>query len=237
MSKKKTNPKHKALAPKNAGVPKHKPIAKTAAKHKEQSPQAKQIKPLKAEAPATNAHQKTHVAVVKKANATPSQKQPDKKKSPVANFVPLDLSKTELDIEERLQQMLEVGRERGFLTYEELNINIPENVTNANRLDEILCLIEEVNIQIVEDPSDFKPEKIKKVSKAVVEESTADAPFTSSSAPQKMFTTMEGAGSSNDPVRMYLRKMGSVSLLTREGEVEVAKRIEHWEHKVFEIIL
>jgi RNA polymerase primary sigma factor len=156
-----------------------------------------------------------------------------KRKIAAQNFVPLDLTKSELSVQDRVQKMIDTGRERGFLTYEELNKNIPENITNANKLDEILALIEEVSIQIVEDPCDYKPDKAKKgKGSETAEDKPAEAQIT-----PKMLTTIESVGSANDPVRMYLRKMGSVSLLTREGEVEVAKRIEHWENKVFEIIL
>jgi len=153
-----------------------------------------------------------------------------KKKGKVAKFVPLDLTNTELTVQERVQKMIDIGRQRGFLTYEELNTNIPENITNAAKLDEILALIEDVSIQIVEDPSDYKPEKSKKAKDDEPKHEEKDSE-------RKIIAEYESIGSSNDPVRMYLRKMGEVSLLTREGEVEVAKRIEHWEQNVFEIIL
>ncbi|MBF0106514.1 MAG: RNA polymerase sigma factor RpoD [Deltaproteobacteria bacterium] len=154
-------------------------------------------------------------------------------KGKVEQFVPLVLTDETLSIQERVQKMIDVGRQRGFLTYDELNKNIPENITNAAKLDEILLLIEEVNIQIVEDPSDFQPDKAKKV----LDLKQDSKPSRTIQDPKKVISEYETLGTSNDPVRMYLRKMGEVSLLTREGEVEVAKRIEHWEQNVFEIIL
>lgn len=158
------------------------------------------------------------------------------KKGKVAKFVPLKITDPEITVQERVQLMIDTGRERGFLTYEELNSNIPENITNAAKLDEIIGLIDEVGIQIVEDPSDYQSEKTQKTSadkKAEgIEKDVEDYTETKNVVPE-----FDSAGSSNDPVRMYLRKMGEVSLLTREGEVEVAKRIENWEQNVFEIIL
>ncbi|MBU0506089.1 RNA polymerase sigma factor RpoD, partial [bacterium] len=181
----------------------------------------------------TKSPAKKEAAPPKESNNTEKLSSSQKRKIAAQNFVPLDLTKSELSVQERVQKMIDTGRERGFLTYEELNKNIPENITNANKLDEILALIEEVSIQIVEDPCDYKPDKAKKGKGSEgAEEKPVEAQIT-----PKMLTTIESVGSANDPVRMYLRKMGSVSLLTREGEVEVAKRIEHWENKVFEIIL
>ncbi|MCP5463904.1 MAG: RNA polymerase sigma factor RpoD [Deltaproteobacteria bacterium] len=162
----------------------------------------------------------------------PAPAKPKSAKSRQPKFELLDLSQSNLSVEERVQKMIDVGRERNFLTYEELNRNIPENITNAAKLDEILGFIEEVGIQVVENPEDYNPNK-KKNTKTDDSEKPQEEKVA-----QKAITHFENSASgSNDPVRMYLRKMGEVSLLTREGEVEVAKRIEHWENKVFEIIL
>ena len=151
-------------------------------------------------------------------------------KAKVKNFKVLDLRKEKMPLEEKIQKLMDTGRKRGFLTYEELNINIPDNITNAAKLDEILGLIEEVGIQVVEDPSDYDANKLAEAPEGGEGKGSKDKPG------GKKYD-FEGVGTSNDPVRMYLRRMGEVSLLTREGEVEVAKRIEHWEQKVFEIIL
>lgn len=165
----------------------------------------------------------------------------NEKPAAASNFKPIDLTKSGLSMQERVQTLIDSGKDRGFLTYDELNNNIPDDVTSASSLDEILGLLEEVGIQIVEDHRDYKPGK--KVAKAAAgpavqgeddegdDEEEAEAP-----ADVNVFTG-EGLGKANDPVRLYLRKMGQVSLLTREGEVEIAKRIELWEQKVFEIIL
>jgi RNA polymerase primary sigma factor len=156
-------------------------------------------------------------------------------------FVEIDLTQTGLSIEERVQVMIDKGKDRGFLTYEELNKNIPGDVTNANKLDEILALFDEVGIQIVEDPSEYRADKAKKDEdddkaggvggKDKEDEEEEEV------VPVKFIPTADASLKANDPVRLYLRKMGQIALLTREGEVEIAKRIEQWEQKVFEIIL
>jgi RNA polymerase primary sigma factor len=177
----------------------------------------------KAVAASKDGLQKPHVAPAKK----------------VKKFEPIDLTKTDVPLEERVQMLLDAGKERGFLTYDEININIPADVTNANKLDEILSVLEEVNIQIVEDPNEYKPEKKKAFKEPTPAEAAEDKDGKAEGEVETRVieASFDAAGKSNDPVRMYLRKMGQVSLLTREGEVEVAKRIEQWEQRVFEIIL
>ncbi len=241
MSKKKAKLKHKKTATKakvhakkKAAPAKHAKPAKHVASHAK--PAATHKAPVTHKQPVLTLA-KPLVDKKVAAVSTPAKKA-EKKKGAVTKFVALNLTASNLSLEERVQKIIDTGRERGFLTYEELNINIPESVTSAGKLDEILGIIEEVNIQIVEDPSDFKPEK-KKLGAAAAKDEAADSDEERDEPENvvKPITDFETYGSSNDPVRMYLKKMGEVSLLTREGEVEVAKRIEHWEQRVFEIIL
>ena len=131
------------------------------------------------------------------------------------------------DITERseVKALMERGREKGFLTYDEVNDALPSDIA-SDQIDDVMSMFGEHDIEVVDDASKMKlpekppePDKDDKEEKKDEEEEDA------------------GYGKSNDPVRMYLRKMGSVSLLTREGEVEIAKRIEQGEKEILAAVL
>ena len=211
----------------------HKVVPKSApAKADKKIPQAVAVK---AKAPVDQAKANGAKTAAPKASV-PAKKMPA--------FVPLDLTDADMSLEDKVQALIDHGKKRGFLTFDEININLPGNVTNAAKLDEILALFEEVNVQIVDDPSEYEPKPIKNVAPVVTKGSIAsqaededDDDDDKDDAPDRVVVEVAGPSVSSDPVRLYLKKMGQVSLLTREGEVEVAKRIEQWEEKVFEIIL
>src|SRR5689334_2943067 len=130
-----------------------------------------------------------------------------------------------------VQQLIDLGKSKGFLTYEEVNDALPADVVAADQVEDVMSALGDEDIEIVDAATQVKiaPKRIaeeealetKKVQVRGEEQEESD-PYYSKS---------------NDPVRMYLRKMGSVSLLTREGEVEIAKRIEQGEHAVLAAIL
>ncbi|HET9553047.1 MAG TPA: sigma-70 family RNA polymerase sigma factor, partial [Anaeromyxobacteraceae bacterium] len=131
------------------------------------------------------------------------------------------------DITERseVKALMERGREKGFLTYDEVNDALPSDIA-SDQIDDVMSMFGEHDIEVVDDASKMKlpekpPEPESKDDKEEKEEEEEDP----------------GYGKSNDPVRMYLRKMGSVSLLTREGEVEIAKRIEEGEKEILAAVL
>ncbi|MFN9810065.1 MAG: RNA polymerase sigma factor RpoD [Deltaproteobacteria bacterium] len=150
-----------------------------------------------------------------------------------------------------VQALLEKGRAKGFLTYDELNEALPPEMVTSDQIDDLLLLLGGESIDVV-DVSQAKNEQKKKEREEAArllrdrtggsrdddedEEPEERRPSVSPSA-APVSADDAGATKSNDPVRMYLRKMGSVSLLTREGEVEIARRIETGENRVFEIIL
>jgi len=131
-----------------------------------------------------------------------------------------------------IQQLLETGRAKGFLTLDQVNSALPPEMVNSDQIDDLLQLLKNEEIDLLEAPRDARPKKPQHNPDAR-ETRTSDFP---SIAPAAM-EDEANAAKSNDPVRMYLRKMGSVSLLTREGEVEIAKRIEDGEAKVFHVII
>jgi RNA polymerase primary sigma factor len=161
-------------------------------------------------------------------------------------------------------KLIAKGREKGFVTYDDVNDSLPDDMSSADDIDDLMSTLAEQKISVVDASAPMAPVQI--TTKAVKPRSAAseerkakafrrattlsdrppvDEDKLSSIAPppfvERTPTSSGGddsySGKSNDPVRMYLRKMGSVSLLTREGEVEIAKRIEDGELKVFEVIL
>ena len=129
-----------------------------------------------------------------------------------------------------VQLLLERGRMQGQLTYDELNEALPADMVTSDQIDDLMVWLRSEDIEVV----DGAPEGQSRTSEVPVA-----APRNNSRRPSTIPPPSDDgyAQKSNDPVRMYLRKMGSVSLLTREGEVEIAKRIEDGEDKIFEVIL
>ncbi len=125
-----------------------------------------------------------------------------------------------------VQKLIHRGKEKGFLTYEEVNNALPDDVVSADQLDDVLSMFDEMDIEIVEND---KAAQILKKKEETTEKEEAGTTRTRA-------TTDDGVRST-DPVRMYLRKMGQVALLTREGEVEIAKRIEEGQDRVLRILL
>jgi RNA polymerase primary sigma factor len=132
-----------------------------------------------------------------------------------------------------VQVLLDQGRQKGFLTYDEVNEALPDDIISSEQIDDVMMMFGEHDIEIVDDAS-----KVALAEPAAEAESDGDDDA-SSSTPARPAAEEEddGYGKSTDPVRMYLRKMGSVSLLTREGEVEIAKRIEAGEKEVLDVVL
>ena len=136
-----------------------------------------------------------------------------------------------------VQQLIEMGKSKGFLTYDEVNDALPADMNAPEQMDDVLGALGDEDIEIVDAATQVKiaPKRI-----ADEQAEQKNARNGEARAPNTPKTEEEVDGyysKSNDPVRMYLRKMGSVSLLTREGEVEIAKRIEQGEHMVLAAIL
>ncbi|PPR12987.1 MAG: RNA polymerase sigma factor RpoD, partial [Alphaproteobacteria bacterium MarineAlpha9_Bin7] len=109
-----------------------------------------------------------------------------------------------------VKQLIQRGNERGYITYDELNAALPPDKNSSEQIEDIMAMISEMGINVVEEEeSDDNPSS-----------SNGNAGTVSSNK------TEEELGRTDDPVRMYLREMGSVELLSREGEIAIAKRIE-----------
>jgi RNA polymerase primary sigma factor len=125
--------------------------------------------------------------------------------------------------EEDVDRMIDTGKEKGYLTYGEVNDLIPEGITSADDLDDLLTTINTQGIDVLN--GDDKFESRDKYGEESEENDDVELDLT----PGQLEKT-------NDPVRMYLREMGTVPLLTREGEVEIAKRIERGQMRVMKAI-
>ena len=121
---------------------------------------------------------------------------------------------------EEVRQLINLGRERGYLLYDEVNDVLPEDVHSPEDLDDMFVLFDQLGIEMVDSEEKYKAKvEEKSTEKDEPEEAKVDL------SPGALEKT-------NDPVRMYLREMGTVPLLTREGEVEIARRIERGEKNV-----
>lgn len=140
-----------------------------------------------------------------------------------------------------VQALLERGKARGYLTYDEVNDALPPEMVTSDQIDELMILLADEEIEVVDSAAQAK--NAKSATSGDGEEPRSarskrdDEKEVSNSLLPPALSDEASYTKSNDPVRMYLRKMGSVSLLTREGEVEIAKRIEEGETTVFEVML
>jgi len=115
---------------------------------------------------------------------------------------------------DEFKKLLSLGEEKGFLTYDDVNDMLPPDVTSSDQIDDIIMLFGEKNIDII-DTEQGEKLMVKKTTEDTVRVKMTEG-----------LTLMPIAGKTGDPVKMYLREMGLVSLLSREGEVEIAKKIE-----------
>jgi RNA polymerase primary sigma factor len=122
---------------------------------------------------------------------------------------------------EEVRQLINLGRERGYLLYDEVNDVLPEEVHSPEDLDDMFLLFDSLGIEMVDSEEKYKA----KVEEKAAEKEEPEEPTKVDLSPGTLEKT-------NDPVRMYLREMGTVPLLTREGEVEIARRIERGEKNV-----
>jgi len=128
---------------------------------------------------------------------------------------------------DEVKQLIDLGKEKGFLTFEEVNDILPPDIA-TEQIDDVMGMFGDMDIEIVDSSQKLKIPKMK-IDMEEDEESEGEA--------EEVEFEPGSIGRTSDPVRMYLREMGSVSLLTREGEVEIAKRIEDGERDVASVIL
>jgi RNA polymerase primary sigma factor len=133
-----------------------------------------------------------------------------------------------------VKDLLALGRDKGFLTYDEVNDALPSDIVSSDQIDDVMSMFGDNDIAIVDEANKVKLPETKPPEPEPVAAKEEDTATPQEKAEQE---EEDAYSKSNDPVRMYLRKMGSVSLLTREGEVEIAKRIEDGEKEVLDAVL
>jgi RNA polymerase primary sigma factor len=127
-----------------------------------------------------------------------------------------------------VKQLVEMGKEKGYLLYDEIYEMLPDEVVSlTEELDEIYIRFGELGIDVIDRPERY-------LNREDLEPTPTE--FDKKEEEVQEFATLGEHEKTNDPVRMYLREMGTVPLLDREGEVEIAQRIEHGEWLVYEAL-
>ena len=119
----------------------------------------------------------------------------------------------------KIKELITKGKEQGFLTYAEVNDHLPEGIVDSDQIEDIINMITEMGIVVQELPPDEDTLSLNDDNQSTDEDAAEEAA-------QALVTVDQEFGRTTDPVRMYMREMGTVNLLTREGEISIAKRIE-----------
>ncbi|HEX5816140.1 MAG TPA: RNA polymerase sigma factor region1.1 domain-containing protein, partial [Methylomirabilota bacterium] len=135
---------------------------------------------------------------------------------------------------EELDRLISMGKQKGFLTYDEVNDALPSDIVSLDQLDDIMMMFGQMDIEVVDSakagrlPSEVGRER---------QQATATVDDDDDGPAEPIDLTPGPVGRTEDPVRLYLREMGRVALLTREGEIALAKRIEEGKNQVTVAIL
>ncbi len=160
---------------------------------------------------------KTKAAQKEKKDEAPEKETPE-----ATTDAPLPL----LDLSDAaVKKMIKLAKKRGYVTYEQINAVLPSEEVTSEQIEDILAMLNEMGINTVEQEETETEEEEKSEEPAEEEESEGELVETTHKAPAETKKSEPGERT-DDPVRMYLREMGSVELLSREGEIAIAKRIE-----------
>ena len=124
------------------------------------------------------------------------------------------------DQQSRLKELIAKGKEQGFLTYTEVNDHLPEGIVEPEQIEDIIRMINDMGIKVHESA----PVESNEILNDTETETDEDAAEEAAAALASLDSEF---GRTTDPVRMYMREMGTVELLTREGEIKIARRIEN----------
>jgi len=138
-----------------------------------------------------------------------------------ADVAPRELTPADIEARKRrLKSLIVLGKERGYLTYAEINDHLPDELVDAEQIEGVISMIGDMGIQVFDQAPDADTLLMAESAPAAPTEDVEEEAEAAASTLDSEF------GRTTDPVRMYMREMGSVELLTREGEIEIAKRIE-----------
>ena len=127
-----------------------------------------------------------------------------------------------------LKRLIDIGKDKGYITYEELNDDLPDEIVSSEHIDDVMMMFEELDIMVIDESAKKEIEKSRKLKKKKEKDLEKES-----------FRTelVDSNTKVSDPVKMYLKEMGCISLLTREGEVDIAKRIEEGEKNTLDLLL
>jgi RNA polymerase primary sigma factor len=159
--------------------------------------------------------------VGKEARKKPTRGLTAKEKALVKEFERREMSPADAEARRnRLKNLIMLGKERNYLTYAEINDHLPDEMLEAEQIETIIGMINDMGILVYDEAPDAETLLMSDATPPVADEEAA------AEAEAALSTVDSEFGRTTDPVRMYMREMGSVELLTREGEIEIAKRIE-----------
>src|SRR3974390_2085100 len=160
-----------------------------------------------------------------KAKAAQKEKKeeaPEKETPEATTDAPLPL----LDLSDAaVKKMIKLAKKRGYVTYEQINAVLPSEEVTSEQIEDILAMLNDMGINTVEQ-EETETEEEEKPAEEAAEEDGAGELVETTAKPAAETKKSEPGERTDDPVRMYLREMGSVELLSREGEIAIAKRIE-----------
>ena len=181
----------------------------------------KDFQPENDEVAALNAVERAELKAADKAKAKDRKA---KEKALLKDAFSSDTEASEEELERRRQKLktlIKLGKERGFLTYSEINDHLPDNIVDPEAIEGIIGTFNDMGIAVYEHAPDAEQLLLSDSVASAASDDDAEA-----AAEAALSTVDSDFGRTTDPVRMYMREMGSVELLTREGEIEIAKRIE-----------
>ncbi|HKY73663.1 MAG TPA: RNA polymerase sigma factor RpoD [Nitrospira sp.] len=144
------------------------------------------------------------------------------------------MAKQELLVE--VKKLISIGKEKGFLTYDELNSTLPAEVVSSEQFGSIMTMFGEMDIEIVDAPEGERTQKPRAAAEQEDAGEEADEGDAGDENEKEIDLTPGALSRTDDPVRLYLKEMGSVALLSREGEIEIAKRIEEGKRDIAFVI-
>ncbi len=223
---------HAKAVVKNKGVAKNKAAPKAAAKSKVTLKQEQRLANFRAVAQRAlakvkaaaqkldkTAPQPVAVAVKPGSKQRPTRGPTARERALAKEFERRELSPADVEARRlRLKNLIVLGKDRGYLTYAEINDHLPDDMLDAEAVENIIGMISDMGIQVLDEAPDV--DDLGTTPAAVIDEVAVEE------AEAALTTVDSEFGRTTDPVRMYMREMGSVELLTREGEIEIAKRIE-----------
>jgi len=166
------------------------------------------------------------VAKRKKARAKQSEVETELEHSEEESQTPKAAKKTKISAEQQIKAIIEKGRKKGFLTYEEMNKELPEEAATPARLDSLLATLDEMGINLVDETTIEKHDEDEFEDSETSLDTDEEKQLKEDEELEKQLVGAEVAHRIDDPIRMYLTQMGEISLLSRKDEISLARKIE-----------